>query len=636
MTDAQLQALAKSGNQSVFLTEWMKMHPTASGADAAMAYNYFSSLNSGKPPINTISSAIARGGSGNFMKDLASAGSKDNPGEVRGEFFKFSDLVDENSWTAGIGGFKGVALNAISALAGKVKDLITITLAQQNDLILKLNSDTGMLGELSAGFRSEITEAAPVAAGLGISFQELSSSLDEMIVGAGRFTLVNQKTIEDMALTSKFVGTMNELVAMIPQFQSISLGVSDTMKVIDKTTKSSLNLGLVSRNVVKELTANLDKLNQFGFKNGIEGMTKLVQKTQQLKMNMSDVLNIADKVMDPDKALEMSANLQVIGGSIGDFNDPIKMMYMATNDVEGLQEALAKSAQSLVTYNQEQGRFQIFGGDIRRAKAMAEQLGMSYKDLSNIAIQAAQRTQALSDITSQGLNIKEDDRDFLANMAQMKDGRMVIEVPKSLQTQLGGTEVALDTLDQNQAKMILEQKAAFEKMTLDDMAKQQVSLQTNIERNVSEIAALLRTQLARGSKSLLKSQGVDLDGIADDASNIRDKVKGFMETGYDFLDPAKLPNLSKLLTPDKNTPQKGNIQPETKKTNPPVEKEPVKTETTQDKKIVSSVENKTIDVNLKISSSAPLVDSLTAELIKSGYFAKEVEGSFLEAFNPVT
>ena len=63
-----------------------------------------------------------------------------------------------------------------------------------------------------------------------------------------------------------------------------------------------------------------------------------------------------------------------------------------------------------------------------------------------------------------GLQMDDKDKEFLTNLAQMKEGKMVIEVPKSLQEQLGlhGTTVALDTITKNQADLLLAQKDLLE------------------------------------------------------------------------------------------------------------------------------------------------------------------------------
>jgi len=98
------------------------------------------------------------------------------------------------------------------------------------------------------------------------------------------------------------------------------------LKKLIRAGKSSLALGLNARKVVADVSTNMDKLNTIGFKNGVEGLTRMVQKSIEFNMNIEKVKSMAEKLFDPDQAIALSAELQAIGGAIGDFNDPLKLM----------------------------------------------------------------------------------------------------------------------------------------------------------------------------------------------------------------------------------------------------------------------------------------------------------------------
>ena len=153
----------------------------------------------------------------------------------------------------------------------------------------------------------------------------------------------------------------------------------------------------------------------------------MVQQAQVLKFDLEATFKIAEEVMDPAKAIEMSANLAIVGGAFGDLADPLKMMYDATNDVGALQESLKASVESLVTFDQKSQTFGIFGANLRKARDMSSALGMSLKDVSNLAVQAAQRTEAMSSLRASGMVFSEDEREFITNLAQMKNGKMANE-----------------------------------------------------------------------------------------------------------------------------------------------------------------------------------------------------------------
>ena len=72
---------------------------------------------------------------------------------------------------------------------------------------------------------------------------------------------------------------------------------------------------------------------------------------------MSDVSGLAEKFLDPEGAIDFAAKMQVIGGAAGDLTDPFKLMYMATNDLEGLMDAIVDTAAASATFNEETGEF---------------------------------------------------------------------------------------------------------------------------------------------------------------------------------------------------------------------------------------------------------------------------------------
>lgn len=505
---------------------------------------------SSKSTRSSFGSSIAGGVDDILGSQKETHGGKFYAGEFKSMQETWRLLMDES------GGFAG-PLGILKNIGGSIKDSFISYYEQQSDLLTNINENAGLSGEMSKDFREEITKTSVFANRLGISFSEVSEAMSSILEKSGRFRVMNEETMNSIALTSKIAfKNIEDAAASIESFQNISLGASDAMKAVEKTALNSFQLGLNAKKTTESMVINLDKLNQFGFKGGVDGLNRMVQRSIELKTNLNDVFELADKVMDPTKAIELSANLQVIGGALGDFNDPIKMMYMATNDVEGLQDALIGSVEQLTQFNEETGRFEITGANLRRAKAMAEQLGMSYKDLANTAVNAAQRSSALGDMLSSGLIVDKDLQEFVTNMAQMKNGQMVIEISsKELQEKLGsGTEIALSKMTESQAALLKGYQDEFVKM--DDpteIAVQQVNLVKNLERNVSFIAATMRHELlGTDVNKIMEAAGLNINGINSDIRSIADTSTKYIKEGNEWL-------MSKVL-PQTSTPTQNNIQ----------------------------------------------------------------------------
>lgn len=400
-----------------------------------------------------------------------------------------------------------IGQSIVTSAASKIQDYYT----EQTTLLEEINSKAMLTGTLSKDFRETITSANPRLVQLGVSFQDLAESANKIVNDSGRFALVNQETLEKAGEVGKaYLGSMQDMVALYSDFEKVGIGAKDANLAIDRAGKRSMELGLQSKKVVSDIAQNMDKLNSYGFKNGIDGLSSMAKKAVEFRMSMQEVFTIADKVMNPEGALELAANLQVLGGAIGDFNDPLKMMYMATNNVEGLQDALIGAAGSLASYNSEQGKFEITGVNLRRAKEMAAQMGISYQELAKGAIAAAERSSAASDLIARGLTLKPEQTEFLTNIARMKDGKMTIDLGQSpdLQKYFGAQEVALDQLTDQQAKELLEYQDELKEKTTEDIARGQATSIENIKRDVNYIAILARNQAGKMGIQLAEEMGI--------------------------------------------------------------------------------------------------------------------------------
>ena len=599
-----LKRAALNGNFTDFSTEYLRQNPNATMADASAAYLAYRSaygVGSRTTQSRTYSSLSDKNFSiGGLLNDIIKTQSISKSG-YNLEFTEIKDginlVFDENTRK----------LRNVTGMFSKAFDMGVqglVTYFQEAAVLQnKINEKTSLTGEMSKNFRDSIMDASVYGNRLAISFDTIADGMAKLIKDAGRFKLVGESTINNISLQSKvFFDSFDEAVGSLEEFQKVSRGVSDGMKIIEKSGKKTLELGLNAKTTVKTMVQNLEKLNQFGFKNGVEGLTRMIQKAQALRMDLSDAFNIAEKVMDPTNALSLAANLQVIGGALGDFNDPIKMMWMATNNVQGLQDALAETAESLVTFDQKSGAFEIVGADLRRARALSEQLGVSLKEVTNLAIQSAQRTSASVDLLSSGLKMNDEDREFLTNIAQMNKGRMVIETKDKRGKDI---EIALESMTQEQANYLLSQKEEFKKMSTMDIARKQVSVIENINRDVSYIAATARLQLAKTIDKDFFQKGLGFDPKA--ASNLTKEMADEANKSLVTIFSGASDKLGEIITEKVKSENK-----ETSKEN-----------------VTNNQQPQTSNVNLTITGRSDF-DELTRLLLKNPEFIQRIlDGDYI-------
>jgi hypothetical protein len=454
---------------------------------------------------------VASGGQKIFESQLG----KDDPNTTSMKIF---DLLKDSG------------LNPLKFLGGAISKIFDEVLGQLKDesqLLTEVNSKVGISGELSKGLRDDMIEASIEASRYGVTLADIGGLYTGMSEKSGKFALINKKFIDSAIPVSTVLGkSMSEMASTVSVFENVGIGASSTMKTLDASVTRTVGLGLNARKITADMEANIGKLNEFGFTNGVRGLERMVQKANEFRMSMDEVFKIANSVMDPDKAISLSANLAVLGGAMGSFGDPLRMMYDATNNVEGLQDALIGAAGSLSTYNAEQGRFEITGVNLRRAKAMADELDISYTELTKGAIAAAERTSATSALMGRPFSIDDKEKEFLINMSRMEGGEMKITVPESLMSKFGNEqEIALDKLTAPQKDALVQYQKTFEKMDSKQLAMSQLTETQQMAKGIDVIAAYYRvrgTQMIKGvSKSLMSEEYKDL---SDKIKTYSDKV----------------------------------------------------------------------------------------------------------------
>ena len=425
----------------------------------------------------------------------------------------------------------GLSVKTIFAAIGEVGAQIGNQLARESQLRTDINESIGIAGDLSKNLRDDIVDSTAAGIRFGYGMNNVRDMIKKIMEESGRFNLISQKTIESTFATSRaFIGDLRDMGEAISQFEKIGVGASSATIAIEKAGKGSLELGLSCKKTTQDLRTNIEKLNEFGFKNGIQGLAEMSRKATEFRINMGEAFKIAENVMDPDKAIELTANLQVLGGAIGDFNDPLKLMYMATNNVEGLQDALIEAASSLAVYNSEQGRFEITGINLRRAREMAKTLGVDYKELTRTAIASQERLAASTALMGKGFNMKPEDQEFLTNLSRMDGGKMIIDVPESLQKKLGITEQskAIEDLSQVQIDTLLQNREQFVKMSVEDIARDQLDNVENIRRDVG---ALVQMQL-RNMTRIVRDGPNGTGGVDNITQMALDKVSDFTKETF--------------------------------------------------------------------------------------------------------
>ena len=156
----------------------------------------------------------------------------------------------------------------------------------------------------------------------------------------------------------------------------------------------------------------------------------MVAQSQTLGVELTTVQTLAESIMgSPEKAFEIAADLQTLGGAFGQLGDGASLLYDAQNDLPGLQDKIVKAAASIATFNEVSGQFEISAGERIRLRGVAGKLGMDVKELSTLATKAAAQAKIFRelDLRPDFKNLSDEDKQLIANYTQFKGGKLTID-----------------------------------------------------------------------------------------------------------------------------------------------------------------------------------------------------------------
>ena len=367
-------------------------------------------------------------------------------------------------------------------------DKVTSLLALEDTLRLDISKTLGVTNAQQVDMIEDINAAANATSEFGIRANAVLETFMSITTEVGRNMRIPQDTLERASLLTKTLKGF-DAGKFGAAFDSIGMNLQDAMGEVNNTDSAMSEIletgrefGVVMEAYIGTASDQLKLVNTYGFDRGIEGLSRMAAKGQILGLEMGKVTSLADKFFDPEGAIDFAANMQVIGGAVGDLADPFKLMYMATNDLEGLQDAIADTAAAAVHFDEEKGKFSISPDQRRQLKAMAEQMGMSYQELADTAIQSARRAQVFDQF---GTDIPEESKDLIASLATIgKGGVAQVKIP-SIDKMMDVEDLTPD--------MIAELTSA--NMTDEAFYDQQLTVSEKTNQYLAGIESAIREQL---------------------------------------------------------------------------------------------------------------------------------------------
>ena len=349
---------------------------------------------------------------------------------------------------------------------------------------------------------------------------KLYGALNESMM---RLTFFSDKQIEAFQILG-FTANMSaaELATMATSFDTLGYTTDKTLETMEDMTKQARSYGLNVSEFMGGVNKNLKLMTSYNFKDGVKGLSNMVAQAQALRIDMSTTVNLADKLMSPEAAIETAAGFQMLGGAIGKLGDPFQLLHMAQTDMEGLQDSVVGMAAASVSFNEETGEFDIPVTEMYRLREAADLAGMGYQEMTELAMKAAQKNKKL-DILGNLSGISDEQKELISNLGKInKDGNIDITMPDGTLRQIGQGFNDMTANDYT----ALEKVVAKDAMNELDVAKKSMGYLNEIAAAQSVLTNMTRLQLAQGDGFTNIAEG-----LVTSSTNVIDSLKGENEEG---------------------------------------------------------------------------------------------------------
>jgi hypothetical protein len=384
--------------------------------------------------------------------------------------------------------------------------------------------------EQITGIKAAMAEAVTSVTLLGGGFNDIVNIQKDISQTLGTNLILNSQSYDKLFATTQVTG--RGAIELTKSFKDAGYSVYAIGDQMQKVMDVSRSIGVNGVTVSKQVVENMSSMNQYNFQGGVEGMAKMAAQAVNLRIDMKDTLAIANRLFDPEQAIDMASAMQRLGVAQGDLLDPLKLMDLAQNDPAELQNQIAKMSKSFTQLKADGTGFEIMPGAKRQLIEIEKAMQLPTGQLSKMALAAGDLDLKMSRIKFSDGITDESTQKLIANMAEMKDGQYKVTY----------TDAEGKVQEKNVTELKPEDIKALEEASkpksMEDIAKEQLTTSVKMQKDIESIKNRTGYGLA-GTKSVTMAEnaGREMSGaVSKFASGKSISVKGVRENVGGGLD----------------------------------------------------------------------------------------------------
>jgi len=210
-------------------------------------------------------------------------------------------------------------------------------------------------------------------------------------------------------------GRVGDIVA---GFDHVGKSMKEAAKATGKLYKEAGEYGINLTKYAENFTTNLGMAQTYNFRNGVNGLREMARKATEIRQDMKQIAQFADKVGSVTGAVETAANLQVLGGSFATMANPLAMLNESLTDMEALQKRFSDMTIGAATYDQNTHEIRMDAFNRMRLKRAAEAMGVDPNNLIDQAYAQARQAEISRQMTGMG-NLTPEFKKMIVNAGQI-------------------------------------------------------------------------------------------------------------------------------------------------------------------------------------------------------------------------
>ena len=360
---------------------------------------------------------------------------------------------------------------------------------KNSDALADLQKRTGeFMGTKSGFFAPEIQKMNMEIVRFGQNAQFAGDIMEGMKRGVGA---LSANEMRDLAGSAAMISTAlgvgaSEITNIRNELYRSGKRGKELDVIFEKSNRNAKLLGVSTRQVTEQISKNIEKMRQMGFKGGIESLSRMAVKAESLRIQTDEIFDLSSKSRTIEGALDMASQLQLAGGSFSNIN-PMDLLAAARKGPEELNRILNQMGSDIGKFNEKTGEFEFGSLDVDRLNIVAEATGLSIDSLQKRIQKNAEinrSTNLFPESMFKGAvsgleNLNIDSEMARASLSEMtefdqKTGTIKIKAESADLFKQAGI-VKLENMNEFQLKNLLKIKDE-ESKRLEEQAKQNMSL----------------------------------------------------------------------------------------------------------------------------------------------------------------